>query len=115
MKKWNVEVMHLLCPKVKLQVPPLRYPGFPVQLSGVGERRAASRKAAYVALGGTGSAPVGMTKLRAVANLGSGGGGWTESKKLIGQDRLFSRAIPSRLRRALIQSRSFFRSLFSYL
>ncbi len=38
----------------------------------------------------TGSAPVprhagagGMTKLRAVANLGSSGGGWTESKKLI--------------------------------
>jgi len=73
---------------VKLQVPPLCYPGFPVQLSGVGAHRAALRKAAYVALDGTGSAPVprhagagGMTKLRAVANLGCRGGGWTVSKK----------------------------------
>jgi hypothetical protein len=40
-------------PKVKLQVPPLRYPGFPVQHSGVGELHAALRKAAHVALGGT--------------------------------------------------------------
>jgi len=30
-----------LCPKVEQQVPPLRYPGFPVQLSGVGELHAA--------------------------------------------------------------------------
>jgi hypothetical protein len=66
---------------VKLQVPPLRYPEFPVQLGGVGTPPAALRKAAYVALGGTGSAPVGMTKLRAVTNLGGSGGGWTESKK----------------------------------
>jgi hypothetical protein len=41
----------LLCQKVKPQVPPLRY------------------------------APVGMTNLSAVAHLGMGGGGWTESKK----------------------------------
>jgi hypothetical protein len=66
---------------VKLQVPPLRYPGFPVQLSSVGALRAALRKAAYVALDGTGSAPVGMTRLRAVANLGSSEGGLKESKK----------------------------------
>ena len=38
-----------LCPKVKLQVPPLR------------------------------CASVGMTNWRAVAHLGLGGGGWTES------------------------------------
>jgi hypothetical protein len=31
----------------------------------------------------SGSAPVGMTKLRGVAHLGTSGGGWTESKKLI--------------------------------
>jgi hypothetical protein len=30
-----------LCPKVKLQVPPLRYPGIPVHLRGVGELHAA--------------------------------------------------------------------------
>jgi hypothetical protein len=42
-----------LNPKVEPQVPPLRY------------------------------APVGMTDFRAVAYLGIGGGGWTESKKLI--------------------------------
>jgi hypothetical protein len=30
-----------LCPKVKLQVPPLRDPGFPVLLSGVDELHAA--------------------------------------------------------------------------
>jgi len=30
-----------LCPKVKLQVPPLRYPAFPVEVGGVGEPRAA--------------------------------------------------------------------------
>jgi hypothetical protein len=41
-----------LCPKVKLQVPPLRY------------------------------ATVGMTKWRAAAYLGMGGGGWTESTNL---------------------------------
>ena len=32
---------HLRAVQVKLQVPPLRYPGFPVQLSGVGELHAA--------------------------------------------------------------------------
>jgi hypothetical protein len=32
---------HLRAVRVKLQVPPLRSPGFPVQLSGVGELRAA--------------------------------------------------------------------------
>ena len=26
-----------LCPKVKLQIPPLRDPGFPVEFDGVGE------------------------------------------------------------------------------
>ena len=31
---------HPLCPKVKLQVPPLRYPGFPVEIGGVGELHA---------------------------------------------------------------------------
>jgi hypothetical protein len=48
-----------------------------------------------VALGGTGSAPVprhagagGMTKLRALANLDSSGGGWTESKKKLIWTRL---------------------------
>ena len=40
---------HSRCPKVKLQVPPLRY------------------------------APVGMTKWRVAAHLRSGRGGWTES------------------------------------
>jgi hypothetical protein len=30
-----------MCPKVKLQVPPLRYPGFPVEFGGVGELHAA--------------------------------------------------------------------------
>jgi hypothetical protein len=30
-----------LCPKMEQQVPPLRYPEFPVQLSGVGELHAA--------------------------------------------------------------------------
>src|SRR5580698_5308054 len=29
-----------LCPRVKLQVPPLRYPGFPVEVGGVGELHA---------------------------------------------------------------------------
>jgi hypothetical protein len=77
---------HLLVPKVKLQVPPLRYPGFPVELNGVGELHAAfltesrtrgrwlvprSRKFGY--------APVGMTNLRAMTHLGMGGGGWTDS------------------------------------
>jgi hypothetical protein len=32
---------HSLRPKVKLQVPPLRYPGFPVELGGVGKLHAA--------------------------------------------------------------------------
>jgi hypothetical protein len=32
---------HLRPVGVELQVPPLRYPGFPVQVSGVGELRAA--------------------------------------------------------------------------
>jgi hypothetical protein len=40
---------HSLCPKAKLQVPPLR------------------------------CAPVGMTKWKAAAYLSGGGGGWTES------------------------------------
>ena len=31
---------HLRVVRVKLQVPPLRSPGFPIQLSGVGELRA---------------------------------------------------------------------------
>jgi hypothetical protein len=49
MEKRNPEATTLpLCPKAKLQVPPLR------------------------------CAPVGMTNLRAVAHLGSRGGGWTE-------------------------------------
>jgi hypothetical protein len=30
-----------LCPKAKLQAPPLRYPGFPVELGGAGELHAA--------------------------------------------------------------------------
>jgi hypothetical protein len=77
---------HSLWPKVKLQVPPLRYPGFPVELVGVGELHATfltesrtrgrwltphSRKFGY--------ASVGMTKWRVVAHLGSRGAGWTES------------------------------------
>jgi hypothetical protein len=48
MEKRNPEA-HSLCPKVKLQIPPLRY------------------------------APVGMTKWRVALHLGSGGRGWTES------------------------------------
>jgi hypothetical protein len=32
---------HSLCPKVRLQIPPLRYPGFPVEVGGVGELHAA--------------------------------------------------------------------------
>jgi hypothetical protein len=45
---------HLRAVQVKLQVRPLRSPGFPAQLSGVGEIRAAFlTKAAYVALDGT--------------------------------------------------------------
>ena len=68
----------------KLQVPPLRYPGFPVETGGVDELHAAflteshtrgrwgvrrGRKSGY--------ASVGLTKWRAVAHLGMGGGGWT--------------------------------------
>jgi hypothetical protein len=34
---------HSLCPKVKQQVPPLRSPGFPVEVRGVGELHAAFR------------------------------------------------------------------------
>ena len=77
-------------PKVKLQVAPLRYPGFPVQLSGVGELHAESRirgLVRYRDAGNPGSASVprqagtgGMTNLKAVAHLGMGGDGWTESK-----------------------------------
>jgi hypothetical protein len=86
--------------RVKLQVPPLRYlgfpvqeirvrsPGFPVELGGVGELHAAFRNESSTrgcvrrrVAGNPG--PVGMTKLRAVAHLGTSGGGWTESKKLI--------------------------------
>ncbi len=69
----------------KLQIPPLRYPGFPVEVDGVGKPHAAfltesrtrghwrvqrSRKSGF--------APVGMTNLRVAAHLGSGGGGGTE-------------------------------------
>jgi hypothetical protein len=76
----------------KLQVPPLRYPGFPAAPGGVGDLHAAfltesrtrgrwlvplSRKSRY--------APVGMTKFGAAAYLGGGGDGWTESRAL---DRL---------------------------
>jgi hypothetical protein len=44
---------HLLRPKVKLQIPPLRSPGFPVELGGIGEHHAAFlRKAAHAALDG---------------------------------------------------------------
>src|SRR5271169_4549731 len=32
-----------LCPKAKLQVPPLRCPGLPIELGGVGELHAAFR------------------------------------------------------------------------
>ena len=32
---------HSLCPKVKLQIPPLRYPRFPVELGCVDELHAA--------------------------------------------------------------------------
>jgi hypothetical protein len=44
MERRNLEDLptpHSLCPKVKQQVPPLRYPGFPVELGGVGEVHAA--------------------------------------------------------------------------
>jgi hypothetical protein len=45
---------HLLVPKVKLQVPPLRYPEFPVRLAALANfMRLFLRKAAYVALDGT--------------------------------------------------------------
>ena len=68
----------------ELQIPPLRCPGFPVELGGVGEPHAAFRYESrtrgcvrrYVA-GNPG--PVGMTNLRLAAHLGSGGGGATES------------------------------------
>jgi hypothetical protein len=81
----NSPTAHSLCPKVKLQIPPLRSPGFPVEVGGVGELHAAfpaesrtrgcwgvprSRKSGY--------APVGMTNWRAATHLGMGGGGWTE-------------------------------------
>jgi len=40
-------------PEEKPQVPPLRYPGFPVEVCGVGELHAAFlRKAAHVAMSG---------------------------------------------------------------
>jgi hypothetical protein len=69
----------------KLQIPPLRYPGFPVEVGDVGKPHAAfftesphtwprpvlrGRKSGF--------ASVGMTNLRLVAHLGSGGGGGTE-------------------------------------
>jgi hypothetical protein len=61
---------------------------FPVELGGVGELHAAFRNESSTrgcvrrrVAGNPG--PVGMTKLRAVAHLGTSGGGWTESKKLI--------------------------------
>jgi len=54
---------------VKQQIPPLRYPGFPVELGGVGELHAAFHTES------------GMTNWRAAAHLGMGGGGWTESTK----------------------------------
>ena len=38
-------------PKVKLQVAPLRYPGFPVQLSGVGELHTAFTESRIHGLG----------------------------------------------------------------
>jgi len=47
----------MLCPMQKPQVPPLRYPGFPVELGGVGELHAAFRSRK------SGCAPVGMTIL----------------------------------------------------
>jgi hypothetical protein len=37
----DLPTAHSLVPKVKLQVPPLRYPGLPVELGGVGELHAA--------------------------------------------------------------------------
>jgi hypothetical protein len=52
---------------------PLRYPDFPPSLAALAAPRC--RK--------SGSAPVRMTKLRAVAHLGIRGGRWTDSKKLI--------------------------------
>jgi hypothetical protein len=64
---------------------PLRYPGFPVELGALANfMRLSLRKAAPAATGecrvagNPGYAPVGMTKWRAVAYLGSSGGGWTE-------------------------------------
>jgi hypothetical protein len=51
--------------RVKLQVPPLRYPGFPVQLSGVGQLRAAfcesriRHRGRYRDVGNTGPLPSG--------------------------------------------------------
>jgi hypothetical protein len=76
-----------LCPKVKLQVPPLRDPGFPVRLSGVDELHDFPYGKPHRFLGWvprcskSGAAPVGMTNLRTVAHLGMGGGGWTELSK----------------------------------
>ena len=37
----DLPTAHSLCPKGKQQVPPLRYPGFPVEVGGVGELHAA--------------------------------------------------------------------------
>jgi hypothetical protein len=84
---------HSLCPKAELQVPPRRYPGFPVEFGGVGELHAAfftesrtrgrwsvprSRKPGYDSVPRQAGAG-GMTKWSAVAHLGICGGGWTES------------------------------------
>jgi hypothetical protein len=79
---------------------PLRCPGFPVQRSGLGELRAAfftesriRRFGQYRDAGKSRSAPVGMTKLNAVAHLGMSGGGWTDSKKLIWTKLILSRPL----------------------
>ena len=64
---------HSRAVRVKLQVPPLRCPGFPLSLVALAAPR----------VGNPGPLQLGMTKLGAVAHLGMGGDGWTESKKLI--------------------------------
>jgi hypothetical protein len=81
----NSPTAQSLCPKVKLQIPPLRYPGFPVELGGVGELHAAFPTESRTRGGWwvprnrkSRCASVGMTKWRVALHLGSGGEGWTE-------------------------------------
>jgi hypothetical protein len=81
----NPSTAHSLGPKVKPQVPPLRYPGFPVEVGGVGGLHAAfltesrtRRRWGVLRSRKSGYAPVGMTRGRAALTLAAVTEGWTE-------------------------------------